>query len=186
MGRFFSAIFVSLAVLSVCAVPGSAARLDEALRAVRDDDWATAQRLARGDGEVAGTIVEWHRLRAGEGAFSDYRSFLQRHPDWPGLELLRRRGEDTIPAGADPRDVLDYFLQTQPQTGTGAMRLAAAFKALGETAAANAAALDELRVDGGTFGVALSSRGIAVENDETSAANAAALDELRDDGGTFS
>ncbi|MCR9087908.1 MAG: lytic transglycosylase domain-containing protein [Rhodobacteraceae bacterium] len=141
MGRFFSAVFVSLAVLSVCAVPGSAARLDEALSAVRDDDWATAQRLARGDGEVAVTIVEWHRLRAGEGAFSDYRSFLQRHPDWPGLELLRRRGEDTIPASADPRDVLDYFLQTQPQTGTGAMRLAAAFKALGETEAANAEAV---------------------------------------------
>ncbi|MEM8958627.1 MAG: lytic transglycosylase domain-containing protein [Pseudomonadota bacterium] len=141
MGRTFTTVFVAIAVTLSLALPGDAARLDEALDAARAEDWATAERLARNDGEIAVAVVDWHRLRAGEGSFQEYRSFLQRHPDWPGLALLRRRGEDRIPASADPREVLDYFLQTQPQTGTGAMRLAAAFKALGESEAANAEAI---------------------------------------------
>jgi hypothetical protein len=51
--------------------------------------------------------------------------------------------------------------------------------------ATNAAALDELRDEGGTFGWAEITRGRTVENAATGAANAAALDELRDEGGTF-
>lgn len=141
MSRFFSAVWLGIALVITTISAADAARLDDALTAARKDDWPTAQRLARGDGEVAVAIIEWHRLRAGEGTFQEYRGFLQRHPDWPGLDLLRRRGEDSIPASADPREVIDYFLQTQPQTGAGAMRLAAAFKALGETQAATAEAI---------------------------------------------
>lgn len=143
MGKALRAMVLGLTLMLGGAPATQATPLSEAMEAVREQDWDTARRLARGDGDVAVSIVEWHRLRAtsGGGGFAEYRGFLQRHPDWPGMELLRRRGEETIPASADARDVLEYFLQTQPQTAWGAMRLAAAFKALGETTAAEAEAV---------------------------------------------
>jgi len=102
-----------------------------ALTAVYRDDWAEAARLAKGD-PVAEDLVEWRRLKAGDGQFADYRAFLARNADWPEPDILRARGEPKIPAGTDPSDVIAYFDGNVPQTGTGALRLADALAATGE------------------------------------------------------
>ncbi|MCV6596445.1 MAG: lytic transglycosylase domain-containing protein [Mangrovicoccus sp.] len=131
-----------LAVSLTSTAPALAADLSKTMAAVAAEDWPKARRLARNQGELANSIVEWHRLRAGpvEGgaSFGEYRNFLQRHPDWPGLPMLRRWGEIAMPASTPPKEVLEYFLQDEPATGPGAMRLAAAFRALGEDKAAQA------------------------------------------------
>ncbi len=109
-----------------------------ALSAARQGDWAAAGEIARDDGQVAADIIEWQRLRAGKGTFADYRVFLDHNPDWPGLELLRKRGESTIPEESAAVHVIDYFAQQPPQTGYGVLRLAEALKANGEPAKAKA------------------------------------------------
>lgn len=117
--------------------PALAAALDRV--AVRDWDgaFAAADRAGPdGQPEIARDIVDWHRLRAGEGDFADYPAFLARRADWPGLPLLRARGERTIPAGADPSRVIAYFDGTPPQTPEGSAALIAAFEAIGAAAAA--------------------------------------------------
>ncbi len=109
-----------------------------ALAAAQRGDWQGAGEIAAGDGGVAADIIEWQRLRAGDGTFADYRAFLGRNPDWPGLDLLRKRGEATIPEAAAAGAVVDYFGGEAPQTGQGSLRLAAALTSLGETAKAEA------------------------------------------------
>ncbi len=114
------------------------AALRAALTAVAAEDWEAARAAARPAGQVAEDIVEWHRLRAGEGTMEDYVAFLERRADWPGLPLLAEKGEAAIPRGADPGAVLAYFEGRAPQTGRGALRLAAAQAARGDQATADA------------------------------------------------
>lgn len=113
--------------------------LNLAITAIGAQDFEiAAQAENQLDDVVAQDIVAWMRLRAREGSFSDYISFLDRRSDWPGLPLLRARGERNIPEGANPQDVIAYFTSQPPETGTGSLRLIAALRAAGRNADANA------------------------------------------------
>lgn len=121
--------------------PAEAAALAEALRQAARSDWAAAREAAARAGEIGHDIVEWQRLRAGQGDFAAARTFLARRPDWPGLALLREKAEATIPEGADPSRVIAFFRDTPPATGAGARALIAALRAAGEVRAAEAEAV---------------------------------------------
>ena len=108
------------------------------LEAARIGDWRNASDLAASKGPVAVDVVEWQRLRAGSGSFEEYHRFVLRNADWPGLDLLHRKGEDTIRPETPAAQVIAYFEDRAPQTGSGALRLAAALAAQGETAKATA------------------------------------------------
>ena len=104
----------------------------QALLAAQSGDWEQAFAVADGIGDVAVIIIEWKRLRAGDADFADYLRFLDRNADWPGLKLLRRKGEASIPRNAPPRDVIRYFHPQPPQTGHGALRLSEAYARSGD------------------------------------------------------
>lgn len=122
---------------AVLLLAGLAARaqpdlLSTALAAVEAGDFElAAEATGQMDDPVARDLVTWARLRAENGRFEEYVAFLERRADWPGLPLLRVRGEGSIPEGADPNTVVAYFEPRAPRTGTGALRLAAALEALG-------------------------------------------------------
>lgn len=121
------------------AQAGTSDDLRRALSAVAAQDWAAAQsRLPPGD--VAGDIVEWHRLRAGEGRLGDYEAFLARRPDWPGLPLLKEKGEEAVARSTDPARVLAYFGSGLPETAQGALAAIKALQASGRSAEAEAEA----------------------------------------------
>ncbi|EEW24111.1 Lytic transglycosylase catalytic [Rhodobacter ferrooxidans] len=103
-------------------------------------DWPGAQAAAEPAGAVGRDIVEWQRLRAGEGLLGDYEAFLARRPDWPGLTLLRQKGEVAVARSSTPSRVIGYFDGTSPVTGTGALALAQALQAAGRGAEAEAEA----------------------------------------------
>ena len=106
--------------------------------AMRAGDWRAALITAESAGPVARDIIEWHRLRSGGGALDEVLHFLKRRADWPGLKLLRRANEDSLPLGARPDDVLAYFADEPPQTGAGAVALIAALRVKGRAAEAEA------------------------------------------------
>ncbi len=84
-------------------------QLREALGMARQGGWDGALSVAADQGQVAADIIEWQRLRSGDGSFAEYRAFLARNADWPGLDLLRKRGEAAIGPDADAVDVIAYF-----------------------------------------------------------------------------
>ena len=113
--------------------------LSEALDATATGDWVGAKAFAsRAQSLIAIDIVLWTRLRDGAGTWEEYGRFLVRHPDWPGLQALRRAGERQMPQGMPPEQVIGYFSAEAPQTGVGSLRLAEALSASGREAEAEA------------------------------------------------
>ncbi|PIB22911.1 hypothetical protein BFP76_10040 [Amylibacter kogurei] len=104
--------------------------LADALISAAQKDWEQVDTLRQSmDDPVAKDIVEWQRLRAGEGGWDDYQNFVARNGDWPGLKLLRRKGEASIPHRDSPTQIRSFFETELPQTGKGALRLAEAYAA---------------------------------------------------------
>jgi soluble lytic murein transglycosylase len=118
---------------------GEAAGLRTALAAAGAEDWAAA--TAAAEGQVSDDIVEWLRLRSGEGQLGEYEAFLQRRPDWPGLGLLREKGEAAVALSTSAERVLAWFNGGQPETVEGSFALIRAYTALGQTDAARAEAV---------------------------------------------
>jgi len=136
MRHLFAALVFALSPLPALA---NAQALGLALDALAQGDATLAAEAAgRIDDPVALDVVRWTELRAGDGEFGEYQEFLAGNPDWPGLDLLRRRGEGNIPESARAPEVIAYFADTAPQTGTGALRLAAARAATGDSTGADA------------------------------------------------
>lgn len=107
------------------------AGLKAALRLADKGDWAGAVAQARASGPLSAAIIDWERLRDATGSFGEYQAFLTSYPDWPGLSLLRKQGEREL-AGASPDEVLAYFRDGLPQTGTGSLALIQALQATGQ------------------------------------------------------
>ncbi|MCZ4352505.1 lytic transglycosylase domain-containing protein [Roseovarius aestuarii] len=111
--------------------------LSSALEALQGGRWARAQALAERDGPVAQTLIEWYRLRAGRGGADEVLTFLETHPDWPGLERIRERSAEAFEDASDTQ-ILALYKGGEPQSGEGVLRYAAALSANGQTGEAEA------------------------------------------------
>jgi soluble lytic murein transglycosylase len=112
--------------------------LRAALVAAEARDWDTA--LAAAPAGVARDIIEWQRLRAGDGLLGEYEEFLKRRADWPGMPWLHQKGEVAVVRSSTPDRVIAYFKSDRPSTAAGAVALVKAFDAAGKPDAAGAEA----------------------------------------------
>jgi soluble lytic murein transglycosylase len=103
------------------------------------EDWAGAADLA--EGTLSEDLVEWLRLRSGEGKLGDYEQFLTRRADWPGLVLLREKGEEAVARSTDPDRVLAYFGDKRPRVPAGSLALVKAYLTLGRPSDAETEAI---------------------------------------------
>lgn len=132
MTRILTLCLALALATTAAAAQDTAAALGRALDAVRAGDWDDARFVARGAGPITSDIVLWQALRAGRGTPEEITDFLTRNPDWPGLPYLRERAEPVMTA-ADPQVIRAFFDGQTPQTGDGALALAGAHLAAGET-----------------------------------------------------
>jgi soluble lytic murein transglycosylase len=132
----------ALAVLFLTA-PMAGADSVQAMRTALDlaagKDWDGALAVAPRD--IGRDVIEWQRLRAGEGRLAAYEDFLARRPDWPGLALLRQKGEAAVARSDDPARVLAWFQAGPPETGAGAVAYVRALIAAGQAAQAETEAM---------------------------------------------
>jgi soluble lytic murein transglycosylase len=131
------------------------------MEAVRARDWGAAQAAVRGNDQVVRDIVEWHRLRAGEGRPDEVLAFLDRRGDWPGLPYLRKQSEDAF-FGVAHEMAMSFYVHGTPQTAQGALTQAEVLQAAGEDGAAQASIVEAWRtmaMDSETQGVYLSRHG---------------------------
>ncbi len=133
-------ITATIVLVFVLALPALAERprpLGWALDAMRAGNWDTAAMIAARDGPVAADVIEWHRLRAGRGTYVEARAFLDRRPDWPGEDYLRKQVEEAV-IGQDDPAILSFFAQIAPQTPQGVLAHAAALIRAGQRGEAEA------------------------------------------------
>lgn len=121
--------------MTPAALAEDSAGLRAALRLADKGDWTGAVAQARASGPLSAAIIDWERLRDGNGSFGEYQAFLSSYPDWPGMSLLRKQGEAEM-AGASADQVLGFFRSGLPQTGTGSLALIRAFQDKGQDDAA--------------------------------------------------
>ncbi|MGL5012597.1 MAG: transglycosylase SLT domain-containing protein [Paracoccaceae bacterium] len=131
-------MFVLTLIFAAPVLADEADDLRAALRFVAAQDWAGAQGAATG--EIGRDIVEWHRLRAGEGRLGEYEAFLAKRADWPGMPKLHEAGEEAVARSTDPGRVIAYFGGGEPATAEGALALIRAYQAQGMQAEAEAEA----------------------------------------------
>lgn len=130
----FAKICAMPLLLLALTAPVQADGLRDALAAATARDWGRAVSLAPQG--VARDVVEWQRLRAGDGLLGEYEGFLARRPDWPGMAWLRQKGEAAVARSSTPDRVTAYFAKDRPSTAEGAIALVKAHLALGEAEAA--------------------------------------------------
>lgn len=123
-------------VLAQTGQARSSNSLGEAISEMRRGDWGGA--LARAGSGVERDIIEWHRLRAGRGNFDQVEDFVDRNPDWPGLNWLIRQNEENM-ADQRPRTLAAFFDAYPPQTALGVYEYADALEKLERTGEAEAA-----------------------------------------------
>ena len=134
-----TALLLSSTALPAAAFPdrSEGARFTPVAEAVRADRWAAAFQYAEATRDPAAMdYVRWRWLSAGEGGFSDARDFLARNGDWPQAGMIRREAERKMPPGLRASEVTAFFAGHNPLTGSGAVALAAALLADGQTQAA--------------------------------------------------
>lgn len=136
---FIRALLLAVALQAGPALADTAQAMRTALELTAAKDWDGA--LAVAPAGVGRDIVEWQRLRAGEGRLPEYEAFLQRRPDWPGLPYLREQGEEAVARSDDPARVIAWFGTDLPQTGEGALAYVRALQASGRMAEAETEAM---------------------------------------------
>ena len=137
--KIIRALGLALAILAQPATADTTQAMRTALELVATQDWDGA--LAVAPSGVGRDVIEWQRLRAGEGRLGEYETFLARRPDWPGLPLLREKGETAVARSDDPARVIAWFNADLPETGKGAIAYVRALLAVGRAADAETEAM---------------------------------------------
>ncbi len=133
------ALVLAIGLQTLPAEADTTQAMRTALELAAGKDWDGA--LAVAPSGVGRDVIEWQRLRAGEGRLGEYEEFLQRRPDWPGLPLMREKGEEAVARSTDPARVIAWFQGAPPETGTGAIAYVRALQAAGRAADAETEAM---------------------------------------------
>jgi soluble lytic murein transglycosylase len=133
------ALILAFGLQTLPATADTTQAMRTALELASGKDWDGA--LAVAPSGVGRDVIEWQRLRAGDGRLGEYEDFLARRPDWPGLPLLREKGEAAVARSDDPARVIAWFEAGPPETGTGAIAYVRALLAAGRAADAETEAM---------------------------------------------
>jgi soluble lytic murein transglycosylase len=119
------------------------AKITAAFKALAANDVAKAKELQTGVSDPLGRrLIEWERLRRGQGAAADYLKFLSENPNWPSREILHRRMEETLfEEGGDTDIIVTYFKGGEARSAAGMAVLASVHLAHGEQDQAKALAV---------------------------------------------
>lgn len=123
-------LLLCLCLLAPPALAQEAQPMQSALRLAAAKDWDAA--LAAAPAGVGRDVILWQKLRDGKGSLGDYEDFLARRADWPGLPLLKEKGEEAAARSTTPARVIAYFGRDLPQAAKGAIALVQALKASGQ------------------------------------------------------
>ncbi len=133
------ALVLALGLQTLPATADTTEAMRTALQLAAGKDWNGA--LAVAPSGVGRDVIDWQRLRAGDGRLGEYEDFLARRPDWPGLPLLREKGEEAVARSTDPARIIAWFEAGLPVTGRGAIAYVRALQAQGRAAEAETEAM---------------------------------------------
>ena len=140
-------LLAGLALVAASLLPGpgraqSAETLRTIFAAADAGDWGQAVAVAAAEDVLVRDLVEWMKLRAGQGSPEEAARFLARRADWPGLERIRAEAERKLDAESPPELVEAIIGPDGPKTGEGVVALARAYRQTGRGDAARALVIE--------------------------------------------
>lgn len=154
-GERASGVLVLLALFLAAFPPIATGRAADGLSNAERQRYAAAMTLIQdgypdrglamaepGGHPLADKIIAWLDLgrRNSDRTFNELQAFIEANPEWPALYDLYRNAELQLPRKLSPAEVLAWFGDRPPITGTGALRHVAALWDSGQQARARAAA----------------------------------------------
>jgi soluble lytic murein transglycosylase len=142
---FRTALAVCLACLSLSPAgavtpdPNLSVAMAHAREGAREAALAAMRRI---EDQAQRDLAMWQLLRARAGTFEEAEEFLERNPDWPGLDLLRSQAEAAMPATTPPERVLEFFADAPPRTARGTLLRAVALRDAGREVEAEASVIE--------------------------------------------
>lgn len=140
-GRVIAAIFIAATLFATAAraqAPADVAVVKQALSLLRDGNFNQAAALsAKVSDPAAATLITWLAIRftPKDIGFERAQDFIRRNPNWPSMNLIRRRAENLLLSEKrEPKEVLAFFGHAQPVSGEGMVALARALLAAGNHA----------------------------------------------------
>jgi soluble lytic murein transglycosylase len=106
---------------------GDLAIYRSAFKAAEAGRWPEANAIASQAGEkLPAKAIQWLDMARGDtdAGFEAISSFIQRNPDWPNLNALRRSAEMAMPLWMPDGDAKAWFTKYPPLTGGGVLRFA--------------------------------------------------------------
>ena len=119
--RPFPTAFSALVAVSLAAI--STPSLAQSVNDARANSM-----IAQQSGEMGAALAKWELLQAErEMPFAEYAGFALRYPDFPRMEIIRIRAENTLDKEAPSRaELLRFFDRHPPLTNSGRARYALA------------------------------------------------------------
>jgi soluble lytic murein transglycosylase len=107
-----------------------------ALAAAKSRRWNRAVELAKEvNNPLAGDVIAWLYIRE-SGANTSFKArtaFIRQNTDWPQIDTIIRRAEETSSDNSLTRaELIDWFEEFPPRSGSGRATLAKAYKAAGQ------------------------------------------------------
>lgn len=134
------ALFMGLALLPAASLaerPAAPRPLSGAFQAAERGDWAMADLLASKAAPEARVLMQWVKLRAGQGSAEEVLGFVRAYPHWPGLARLAQMSEAAV-SEAGGAERIAFFRAYPPQSNLGVLSYAAALMEAGERGEAEA------------------------------------------------
>ena len=104
---------------------------------IKKGKWITAlQETKKIKDKEFKSLVTWLYLkeRGNQATFNDYKNFIADNPDYPRIERLRYMAEHKIILdNTSPKIIINWFNDTEPLSGTGKIKLGAAYMKIKES-----------------------------------------------------
>ena len=102
--------------------PDDQTSLRRALDFADQADWKRAyEAVSPVNHPIARQIIEWTQMNDTRGRldFNTRTQFIEDHPNWPRMNVLKRHAEMSLTGKEDPQDVIAWFDQHPPVTSDG-------------------------------------------------------------------
>jgi soluble lytic murein transglycosylase len=77
---------------------------------------------------LSSQLATWVTLQGPQSSFEEAAAFITAHPDWPLLNMIQKRAEDSLESSTSSRVILSFFKKHPPLTGVGVLAYAQALE----------------------------------------------------------
>ncbi|MCK6418488.1 MAG: hypothetical protein L6Q57_06065, partial [Alphaproteobacteria bacterium] len=117
------------------AMAGTQSQTVKGIQAIEKGRWTEGQKLLAGSQDPLAVKIYYWLLLSRDGLPENYghlTQFIRSNPDWPGMDSLKLKAEQAMPADMSAAGVIAWFKDFPPQSAKGFDRYLTALRTSGQ------------------------------------------------------